>query len=139
MAALTRMRAQTIGRWTHHEFTLATGSRAFQGGLAVGDMSTGKVEPAHPGVGLLALGWFDADVDATEAERPVTVNLGKEIEVRWLDNDGSIGAANVFQACYFADDHTVTATSTNNALAGRIWAVDAVRGVAVELVRRAGF
>lgn len=139
MAALTRSRAVSMERWTHHQFILASGNKAWKGAAAVGDQTTGKVEPAHGGeADLLSLGHFDEDVDASTGDRAVTVDLGMEIEVRWQENDGSITAADVFKLAYWADDQTVTATATGNSVAGRIWAVDSTRGVAIQLLRFAG-
>lgn len=138
MAALTGPRAQVIERWTHHMFILAAGERVFRGSAIVGDPATGRVRrPAAATAGLLHLGYSDEDVDATAGEKEVSVDLGMEIEVRWLANDGTITAADVFGLCYLLDDQTVTGTGTGNSLSGRIWAVEAARGVAVQVLRPA--
>jgi len=135
MAALTGPRAQVIERWTHRMFVLAAGQKAQKGSNLVGDPTTGRVRLAGPGTGRISVGVSDEEVDATAAEKSVSVDMGMEIEVRWLEQDGSIADANTFGTCYWADDQTVTLTATGNSVAGRIWQVDAARGVAVQLLR----
>jgi hypothetical protein len=133
MAALTTARAQVIERWTHRMFVLTAGQKTFRGGALCGVPTTGRVRPAADTAGFVPIGYSDEDVDATSAEKSVSVDLGIEIEVRWLEQDGSIADANTFAVCYWADDQTVKLTGT--AIAGRIWQVDAARGVAVQLLR----
>lgn len=135
MAALTGFRAQVIERWTHRMFVLASGQKAWRGAALVGDPTTGRVRPAAAGTGRVSIGYSDEDIDATSAEKSISVDLGMEIEVRWLEQDGSIADANTFGVCYWADDQTVTLTASGNSMAGRIWQVDAARGVAVQLLR----
>lgn len=147
MTALTQNKARDFETWGSHEFTLS-GVKVFQGGQAVGIMSganAGKVTKPGSVAGVLAaaiaLGIFTETVDATAADATVTVRLQKEIEVEWLANDGTIAAANVFGVCYYADDATVGLKgaaadgSAPRSRAGRIWAVDTLLGVAVEIVR----
>lgn len=133
MTALTAPRAQTVERWTHRMFVLAAGQKAWRGAALCGVPTTGRVRPAADTAGFVPIGYSDEDVDATAAEKSISVDLGMEIEVRWLEQDGSIADANTFAVCYWADDNTVKLTGT--AIAGRIWQVDAARGVAVQLLR----
>jgi hypothetical protein len=127
-------RMSCFERWTYKEFPLAAGAKAFQGGIATIDLSTGKCEPGHAEADLFVIGKFAETVDATAGEKLVNVNLGMEIEVEWWNNspDNAIVAANVGSLCYVEDDQTVGILATGMALAGRIWAVDSVRGVAVQ-------
>jgi len=94
----------------------------------------GKVVPGQAADTLLHIGTFAQDVDATAAEQLVNVDLGTEIEVRWWANSsvGTIDEADLGALCYIEDDQTVTITATGASLAGRIWAVDPLMGVAVQ-------
>lgn len=147
MTALIQNKARDFETWGSHEFTLS-GVKVWQGSQAVGIIAganAGKVTKPGSVAGVLsaviALGIFTETVDATAADATVTVRLQKELEVEWLANDGTIAAANVFGVCYYADDATVGLKgaaadgSAPRSRAGRIWAVDATLGVAVEIVR----
>jgi hypothetical protein len=133
MTAAAHQRQQVIERWTHHLFPLLVGTRAWKGAACGLDSLTGKVQPMAAGlVDLVHIGTFDEDVDATGAEWPVQVDLGMELEVRRYANDGAglVDAADVGSICNFLDDQTVTMGS--GPIAGRVWHVDPVLGVAVE-------
>lgn len=134
MTALTQERARLFERWTYHDFTLATGNKAWKNAIAAIDLSTGKVEPGHAETDLFVIGLFDQTVDATSAEKKVRVNLQREIEVEWLDNSVSdaLDAGDIGSLCYVEDDQTVSSLATAHSIAGRVWAVDALKGVAVE-------
>lgn len=134
MTALAAARMLTRERWTRRNFTLASGNIAYQGGIACLDMSTGKVEPGHAEGDLLVIGTFARTVDATSADKAVDVDLGQEIEVVWYANGSSIASTDAGKLCYVSDDQTVTLTPASGGAptAGRIWAVDTTRGVAVQ-------
>lgn len=134
MTALLMERASHIERWTHHSFQLAVGTKAFKGGLCVLDTTTGKVKPGAAGTSFLYIGKFDETVDATLAEKPVSVDLGVEIEVVWWNNDtvAPVTAVMLGLGAFVVDDQTVSSVATGRSMAGRIWAVDALYGVAVQ-------
>jgi len=135
MTALAAERLMITERWTYKQFPLAVGNKAWKGGKAVLDLSTAKCEPGHEETDLFDIGTFDETVDATAAEKLVNVNLGKEIEVQWWANAGggdAVVATDVGSLVYILDDQTVTRTATAHSVAGRCWAVDATKGVAVE-------
>lgn len=137
MTALTQDRASSQARRTYWPFTLASGFKAYKGGLALGDPSTGKVRPGAQASGLVVLGKFAEQVDAAAGDTPVNVNLGVERDIEFWANDGSITAANLFQFAAVLDDQTVTLASTAPGAApvyGRIMAVEGGRGVGVERV-----
>lgn len=136
MTALANERMSMIERWTHHKFPLTNGTKAYKGGLCVLDTTTGKVKPGVPGTTLLYIGKFDETIDATAGEKLVNVDLGMEIEVVWWNNDtvAPITAVMVGGPAYVLDDQTVSATGTGRALAGRVWLVDGLRGVAVQKI-----
>lgn len=134
MTALLRERQGSFERWTYHLFPLASGNKAWRGGMAGIDLSTGKVEPMHAEADLFYIGTFAENMDATSAEKFVQVNLGMEIEVRWWANDSGspVAADDVGQLCYAADDQTVSMDGTGRPVAGRVWLVDTSQGVAVQ-------
>jgi hypothetical protein len=134
VTALAQARMSLFERWTHHLFPLAVGSKAWRGGMACIDVSTGKCEPGHVEADLVYIGKFDEDVDATTVEKPVNVDLGVEIEVVWWNNDAAapVLATHLLLNCYILDDQTVSIDATGRSVAGRVWAVDAVKGVAVQ-------
>jgi hypothetical protein len=131
MTALLQGRARIFDRWTHRQFPLAVGNKAWQGGQCAIDLSTGKVEPAHAELDLFVFGTFDETIDATAAEALVNCNFGIEIEVEWLENDGSISPTNVGSLCYAVDDQTVSLNGAGKSVSGRVWSVEP-QGVAVQ-------
>jgi hypothetical protein len=134
MTALAQDRMRSTERWKYHLFPLASGNIAYQGGIAALDLSTGKCEPGHAETDLFIIGTFAEYMDASAAEKQVNVDLGMEMEVEWFDNSGSnaIAATDVGSLCYVEDDQTVGISPTGRSIAGRIWAVDTVKGVAVQ-------
>ena len=141
MSALTKARAIRREKWNYKSFTLASGKKAWRGGLACYDESAGAVIPAETGSGqtdLFMLGLFEEDVDASGGALPVVVKLKKEVEVVWFANDGTnpVTVNDIGKSVYAVDDQTVSdssATSTRSAV-GIAWAVDSTLGVAVEIV-----
>lgn len=122
---------RTTERWTYHLFPLAVGFKAWKGAAIGIEIASGKVKPATAAATLFIIGTAAETVDAVAVEKQLNVNLGLEIEVEWWASAGGITAANVGSFAYFADDQTVTLTS-NGMFAGRIWAYDSARGVAVQ-------
>ena len=138
MTALSNERMSSREAWTYKQFTL-TGAKAWKNGIAAIDLGSGKVVPASTRTDLVAIGKFAETVDATAADKLVNVNLSREVWVDWFVNDGnSIVATDLGALCYLKDDQSVTITATGGSVAGRIWAVDSAKGVAVELLPYAG-
>jgi hypothetical protein len=136
VTALIQERMSSMERWTHRLFPLAVGNKAWKNGMAVIDLSTGKCEPGHVESDLLYIGKFDRTVDASLAEAMVNVNLGMEIEIEWWANDtvSPVTAAMLCSLCYILDDQTVSSDGSGRSQAGRVWGVDAIKGVAVQKV-----
>src|SRR6188768_3744404 len=137
MTALTRERANAMERWSHHPFTLAAGTKAFKNGKIGIELGTGKVRPMTDDDNLYYIGVADDTVDALLADAEISVNLGMEIEVWWWANDPAapLDATDIGGLAYSLDDQTVSAAG--GALAGRVWAVSAVDGVAVQKLDQA--
>lgn len=135
MTALTNERMSNQESWQSHLFTLASGNKAWKNGVAAIDLTTGKVVPASATLNLFVVGKFAETVDATAGDKAVNVRLQHEIWVEWLSNDSSsVTAADVGSLCFVKDDQTVSMTENGSSVAGRVWAVDSGRGVAVEFL-----
>jgi hypothetical protein len=133
MTALVREKMSSVERWTFRDFTLTSGKIGYKNAIAAIKLTTGQLVPGAAGTDLFVIGKFARTVDASAAAKSVSVNLGRELEVEWFGNGtGVIAATDVGSLCYVQDDQTVTITPTGNSIAGRIWAVDSVKGVAVE-------
>lgn len=131
MTAMSKEKMRSFERWTYRQFPLAVGNKAWKHAAIGIDLSTGKVEPAHVEADVYIIGVAAETVDATLVEKMLNVNLGVEIEVEWWASAGGIVATDLGKVAYFADDQTVTLTA-GGCVAGRIWAVDAIKGVAVQ-------
>lgn len=139
MAALTGPRAARYTTIKSAQFPLGAGLKAYQGGRAYADSSANCVKPGVSGnANLNPIGIFPQTVDNSAGTGTLLcqVDLDKEILIQWLDNaTGSNAvtlASNLFQDVYCLDDHTVTTSSSGNSKAGRVWAVDSVKGVGVQ-------
>lgn len=124
--------------WSFHKFPLAVGNKAWKhAGVGI-DLSTGKIEPMHTESDLFFIGLANETIDATSAEKQLDVNLLGEIIVEFFVNDASsILATDLGKLAYFKDDNTLTLTP-GGSLAGRIWAVDATRGVGIQKLASGG-
>lgn len=141
MTALIQERATPTERWTRKQFALAVGNKAWKNGKVVLNLATGKVVPGGAvGTNFLDIGRFAETVDATAVEKLVDVHLGREIEIERWANSGTnpLLATDVGSLCYVEDDQTVTKAPTGKVVAGRVWDVDATRGVAVERLAGVG-
>lgn len=136
MTALAQEKMSSMERWTHKVFTLTSGTKAYKGAQCVLVLATSKVKPGVAGSGLVMIGTFDQTVDAAAGDLPVNVNLGMEIEVIWWVNSGTspVAATDILALCYVEDDQTVSLApaSTGAPVSGRVWAVDTIKGVAVQ-------
>lgn len=115
---------------------LAT-QHVYAGGMACADTSANQVKKGASGnANLIRIGTFDAETDNSAGTGTVLVNvtLEQEIWATWYDNatgSNKITIANFFADAYILDDHTVTSASSGNSKAGRVWAVDAIKGVLI--------
>jgi hypothetical protein len=106
--------------------------QVYQGGLACGDTSTGKVAKGFVSTTLIPLGLFVEDQN-TASGGTVLVELFREVRATWFANGDSIDATSVFSEAFVLDDQTVTKSSNTNtrSVAGHILAVDSKKGVLV--------
>lgn len=139
MTALANERQSHMEAWQFHQFILASGNKAWKNAVIGIDLGTGKVVPASTRTDLVVIGKAAETVDATSGDKLLNVRLAREIWVEWLVNDGtSIAQTDLGGFCYLKDDQSVTITPTGASVAGRIWAVDSARGVAVEFLSGSG-
>lgn len=134
MTALANKKQSSMERWNYKQFTLKSGHKAWENAAIFLELATSKVVVGTAAPGLLFIGTAAETVDATSADKLLNVRLGIELEVEWFAN--SEGAAEVLatdlgKIVDFADDATVSKTPTGT-VAGRVWAVSAADGVAVE-------
>lgn len=134
MTALAATRNSSFKTIKHLEFTLTSGTKAYQGGTAALVLGTGKVVPATGVSGQVAIGLFNRECDATAADKVCSVQLFDEITAYWRTNDTgtAVAATDLGAICYHLDDQTVTMALGKPMKAGRVWAVDSVNGVLVE-------
>lgn len=121
--------------WKTVDFTFLTGDIGYKGTRAFLNPNTGKVV-CVPVPGLLAIGMFAETVDSSAGDKPCQVDLeGGGIWVEWFANDtagNAVLATDVGKLAYHGDDQTVSITPIGKVLAGRIWKIDANKGVAVQ-------
>lgn len=135
MTALAKDTVRPFRVFREVDLTLASGSIAYKNGRAALNPTTGKVVPASSSPTLLMLGRFMRKVDASAADKAVPVDLEREVRAEWYANHSggdAVAATDIGRLCYVLDDNTVTITPTNRPIAGRVWEVDATKGVLVE-------
>lgn len=136
MTALTQERARSQNPRSFHDYTLASGFKAYRGAQLVYNTSTNKVEVATGtgGPNLVAIGTAVRTVDATLADKTISVEFPREVALEWYVNDTAgtpIAATDVFKTCFLLDDQTVTAVEEGHTPFGVVWGVDSAKGVLV--------
>lgn len=127
-------------KWRFHEFTLKAGQTAFKNGACLIKQSDAKAYAGQVASGMIAIGLFAEDQYDAAADTLVNVDLLEEKTLVWFRNatdSDAVAATDFGKDVYFFDDHSVTITSTGASKAGRVWAVDSVKGVLVEVGRNA--
>ena len=133
MTALQASKMSSFEKWGQKQFTLTSGKIAYKNGAAGIKLGTGQVQPMAAAPDMLYIGKFYEDMDATSAAKLVNVDL-ENVLVDWFVNSGSspVAATDLGALCYFADDTTVQIAPGGGSVAGRVWGVDALKGVAVQ-------
>lgn len=134
MTALQNERMSSAEKWGMHQFTLAVGKKAWKNGIAAIKLGTNTVIPAALEADLFVIGKFAETIDATSAAALVNVDLGQEILIEWLVNSGTsaVAATDLGSVCWIQDDQTVAIAPNGGSVAGRVWGVDSIKGVAVQ-------
>ena len=134
--ALTKMRMTKVVKSTGMAL-LSTAEQVYQGGLACFDTSTGLVKKGAASTTLIPIGHYRED-QLVASGGTANVEFFRELNAMWFLNSAStdaIAQTEVGSNVYVVDDQTVAKTSNSNArsIAGRVWKVDATKGVLVEL------
>ncbi len=143
MTALsTGLGGQEKATWGRMTWIL-TGSKVYQGsriGMIMSGASKGKVTKYTATanlfyLGVAYLGSANGSIDATAADKALQVDLDLELTgMSWRPQGATpVAAANIFQKCFFADDNTIVPGTSDLGVApaGRVMAVDSVKGVLV--------
>jgi hypothetical protein len=122
--------------WDTHDFTLASGNKAYRGSELVYNPATNKVALATStsGPGVFAIGSSVDAVDATSADKVCSVKLPRGLWLEWMVNataGDAVAATDVGKTVFLADDQTVTITALAHTPLGVALAVDSTRGVLV--------
>lgn len=108
---------------------------AEKGKLAAIDTGTGLLTKGGVSTTLVPIGYFDESATGDGAAL-VAVRLFQGVWVHWFDNDSGVPvvAADLLSDVFILDDTTVSGLGTGRSVAGRVWALNTVDGVAVEVV-----
>lgn len=130
VARMTRNEA-----WEYVEIPLTNTDVVERGEMAVLDTGTGLVTLGAVSTTLRPIGYFDEDRTG-DGTTDVRVRLFQEIRIHWWENDSgtAVVAADVGSLCFILDERTVSGDGTARSAAGRVWAVNTVNGVAVEMI-----
>lgn len=121
--------------WSYFEGPLTNAEAVERGEMACIDTSTGLLVAGQVSVSLRPIGYFDEDATG-DGTTNVRVRLFDEIRVHWFDNDSGgtpVVATDLGNICAILDARTVSGDLTGRSAAGRVWAVNATNGVAVEM------
>ncbi len=138
MTALTKKRVSREVSLTHVELPAAASTKYYQGGVVGWDLAAnGILKKAAPLTNFRAIGTVVEDKELGAGGGTILVKLFREVKAYWFANDAggeAVVANDLGQLCYWRDDQTVGRDDDTNTLsvAGRVWRVDAVRGVLVE-------
>jgi len=124
-----------VEAWDHFELALTNAVDVERGEMAVLDTATGLLTKGVTSATQRPIGYFTED-GTGDGTTPFRVELFDEIRIHWWDNDGAtaVVAADIGSLCYILDERTVTGDATGASAAGRVWAVNATNGVAVEMI-----
>jgi len=119
--------------WSYQDFVLPNSLVAVKGELACIDTSDGEIALGGVSTTLLPIGLFNESVTG-DGSKSVTVRLFREGKFFWFanDTDTPVAGSDRGNECYILDGRTVTMDSTGKSKAGRVWAVDSLKGVLVE-------
>jgi hypothetical protein len=130
--ALTKRRAVRPTKFINVELP-GTAQQVYQGGLACWDTSTNLVAKGAASTTMVPIGTFAED-KLVASGGTVLIDLFDEVCATWMKNSAANACDVVGVYCYIEDDDTVRKTDNSNAnsVAGRIWKIDASKGVLVQ-------
>jgi hypothetical protein len=114
----------------------ATAATYFQGSTVGWNTTTGRIEKAAASTTFLPIGFATSDTVIASNGDLLDVTLFRELLLVYFDNLAAdpVVAADRGSLCFMASDHEVAhsdATNTRSVM-GRVWEVDALKGVGVE-------
>lgn len=115
---------------------LKDSTACYKGGMAVIELSSGRVKPGVNGTGLLFIGFF-AESKTSGTGQLVNIEMARQFKAWWLENTdtgNTVADSNIGSVCYVKDDQGVTMLTTTASKAGRVWDVGTINGVACALV-----
>ncbi len=114
----------------------ASAATYYQGGLVGWDTSVGRVIKGATSTTFLPIGTVVEDTVISSNGDLLSVKLFREATAIWMRNlvGDPVVAATRGGLCYVEDDDTVRLTDATNtkSVCGRVWDVDATKGVLVE-------
>ena len=122
--------------WKYFEHPLTNAVAVERGEMAVIDTATGLLTKGSTSTTQRPIGYFEADTTG-DGVTNVRVRLFDEIRIHYWDNDTGgtpVVAAGIGGVCYILDDRTVTGASAGASVAGRVWGISTLNGVAVEML-----
>ena len=135
MAALSDKRAVRIVRFSTKELP-ATAATYYQGGLVGWDTSVGRVAKGAASTTFLPIDLSTENTTIANNGDLLHVTLFREVVAVWFVNFASdlVVAGDLGGLCYVQTDQEVRHSDNTNAnsVAGRVWAIDSVKGVLVE-------
>ena len=137
MTALTMGRNSLPYPIRYYDRLVAASSSVMRGGMAVVDLTSGKITQGQPGVNYAPAGTFAPyrDLGNIAVDTYVSIDFGSEqLCQTWVN--GTAGDAcrpqDIGQPCYILDDQTVSRSATGKSIAGIIFAFDANGNVIVQ-------
>lgn len=126
----------TKKKWLEYVKIALTNAIAVEKGeMACIDTATGLLTVGATSTTLIPIGYFEED-GTGDGSALFKVRLFHGVWVHFWDNDSGgtpVVAADLLGPCYILDDRTVTGNATGASVAGRVWAIDSIDGVAVEM------
>jgi|HubBroStandDraft_2_1064218.scaffolds.fasta_scaffold00255_13 hypothetical protein len=114
---------------------VAGAPKVWNGARVYLDVIFGGIRPGIAGnQNLFVAGDAEETVDNSggSTTAPCLVRLADELHCEWLDNSTASPVTTLFGLCYVDSDHSVSALAAGNSVAGRVWALDTVKGVLVQ-------
>lgn len=118
------------------EFPVKDNVVIYKGAIVV--LSAGYAKPGAAAASLIAVGVAEETVDNTgTGHADGKLNIRVRAGAYWVGNNAAgsdaVVAADVGSSCYIEDDANVCHTSTSKSAAGKVLAVDATKGVLVQI------
>lgn len=114
---------------------LTNAIQAEKGHMALVDTATGLATIGAASATLIPIGYFEENL-LGNGTLEVLIRLFNEVWLHWFDNDTGgtpVVAADLLSTVFVLDSETVSGDGTARVPAGRMWALNTVDGVGVEM------